>query len=287
VAESQHLIHPDTTGAWDFLREAKDEDIPLLWAALVIARDEYPDLDMAACEEKLAEFSARMQLGQLPDTDPVKAVRALNDLMFDELGFTGNQQDYYDPRNSYLNDVLERRLGIPISLAVIQLDIAQRVGLQMRGVSFPGHFLVSLPVDGGLLVLDPYHRGRSVDASELKLRAKPHIGDKELKDDQLSQLLTPASNRAILTRMLRNLKALYAEKEDWERALRCTDRLLTLDPEQPQEIRDRGLLYLRVGHYAAAREDLKRFLDSKPSNDEAEQVREMLIQTSAERGRVN
>ncbi len=287
MAESQQLIHPDTTGAWDFLRDAKDEEIPLLWAALVIARDEYPDLDLSACENQIAEFSARMRLGQLPDTDPVKAVRALNDLMFDELGFTGNQQDYYDPRNSYLNDVLQRRLGIPISLAVIQLDIAQRVGLPMRGVSFPGHFLVSLPVDGGLLVLDPYHRGRSVDASELKLRAKPHIGDKELKDDQLTQLLAPASNRAILTRMLRNLKALYAEKEDWERALRCTDRLLTLDPEQPQEIRDRGLLYLRVGHYSAARADLKRFLDSKPSNEEAEQVREMLIQTSAERGRVN
>jgi regulator of sirC expression with transglutaminase-like and TPR domain len=282
------MTYPEAGKAWDFLGNATDDEIPLLWASLVVAQDEYPSLDVTAYEAQLAAYGTRVRAAaEAKDEDMVGAVRALNRVLFDELGFSGNQQDYYDPRNSYLNDVVERKLGIPISLAVIQLDLARRVGLPMHGVSFPGHFLVGMPMDGGLLVLDPYHRGRSVDAAELKQRAKPHVGDQDLKDEQLSDLLTPASNRAILGRMLRNLKALYAEKEDWERALRCTDRILTLEPEAPAELRDRGLLYLRVGHYKAAREDLSKFLATKPPEKDAESVREVLIKTSAERARLN
>ncbi len=273
--------------AWAFLGQAKDEDIPLVWAALTIARDEYPDLDVAAYEAQLDEYGQRARAQTVDAEGAVGQVRAINNLMFDELGFSGNQQDYYDPRNSYLNDVLDRKLGIPISLAVLQLDIAQRAGVPMQGISFPGHFLVSLPVDGGLLVLDPFHRGRSVDADELKLRAKPHLGDADLRDEQLSELLVPASNRAILTRMLRNLKTLYVEREDWERALRCTARLLTVDANQPGEVRDRGLLYLRIGHAEAAREDLKHYLALRPQADDIDQVREALIRCSRERARVN
>jgi regulator of sirC expression with transglutaminase-like and TPR domain len=217
----------------------------------------------------------------------MQGLRAVNALLYDELGMSGNQQDYYDPRNSYLNEVLDRRLGIPISLAVLQMDVAQRAGLPLQGVSFPGHFLVSMAVEGGLLVLDPYHRGRSVDAQELKSRAKAHVGDQDIQDDQLSELLTPATNRAILTRMLRNLKALYAEKEDWPRALRCADRLLTLESDQPAELRDRGLLYLRVGHVSAGREDLNRYLARVPPPDDAAKVRESLVEAGRERGRLN
>jgi len=280
------MNHPATGQAWDFLRAAKDEDIPLIWAALTIARDEYPDLDIEAYDAQLTEYGERVRR-LTRDGGPVDTVRALNGFLFDEMGFTGNQQDYYDPRNSYLNEVVERRLGIPISLAVLQIDLAQRVGLPLRGISFPGHFLVSLPVDGGLLVLDPYHKGRSIDAEELKSRAKPHFGSDDIHDDQLSNLLSPASTRAILARMLRNLKALYAEKEDWERALRCTDRLLTIDPSQPAELRDRGLLYLRVGHAAAAREDLLKYLAVQPNADDIETVRDALIQSSHVGARLN
>ena len=280
-----HLPRPAPERAWEFLRTAQDDDIPLVWAALTIARDEYPDLDIDAYEQRIAAWSERLR--GAGDGDPMQGLRALNALVFDELGMSGNQQDYYDPRNSYLNEVLDRRLGIPISLGVVQMDIAQRAGLPLQGVSFPGHFLVSLPVDGGLLVLDPFSRGRSIDAQELKTRAKPHVGDQDIHDDQLSMLLAPASKRAILTRMLRNLKALYAEKEDWARALRCADRLLTLDPAQPEERRDRGLLYLRVGHVAAAREDLSAYLAQVPPPDDARKVREVMLQSAREKGRVN
>lgn len=273
------MNRPETGKAWEFLRSAKDEDIPLVWAALTIARDEYPDLDLEGYDAQLTDYGERVRR-LTRDGGPVDTVRALNGFLFDEMGFSGNQQDYYDPRNSYLNEVVERRLGIPISLAVLQIDLAQRVGLPLRGISFPGHFLVSVPVEGGLLVLDPYHKGRSIDVEELKSRAKPHFGSDDIHDDQLSNLLSPASTRAILARMLRNLKALYAEKEDWERALRCTDRLLTIDPSQPTELRDRGLLYLRVGHAVAAREDLLKYLAVHPNADDVETVRDALIQSS-------
>jgi regulator of sirC expression with transglutaminase-like and TPR domain len=272
--------------AWDFLRTAPDEEIPLIWASLVIARDEYPDLDLRAYEQVAAEYGARAR-EFVPSENPLQAMRGLNTFMFEELGFEGNQADYYDPRNSYLNEVFDRKLGIPISLAVVQLDIAQRVGLPLKGVSFPGHFLVSLPVDGGLLVLDPYSKGRSLDAGELKRRAQPHVGNHELRDDQLTSLLSPATNRAILTRMLRNLKALYTERDDYERALRCTDRLLLLDAEQPSELRDRGLLYLRIGHLAAGRDDLARYLAENPEATDADQIRQALIDAAGIPSRVN
>ena len=281
------MTEPVTGNSWEFLRNAADEDIPLVWASLVIARDEYPDLDIAPYEQLAADYGRRAR-AMIPDAgDPMRAMRSLNDLLFEELGFAGNHEDYYDPRNSYLNEVFDRKLGIPLSLGVIQLDLASRIGLPLRGVSFPGHFLVSMPVDDGLLVLDPYHKGRSLDASELKRRAQPHVGDGELRDDQLSTLLAPASNRAILTRMLRNLKSVYTENNDDERALRCTDRLLLIDQEQPGELRDRGLLYLRVGHVKAGREDLKRYLEENPSASDAEQIRQALIEASTSAPRVN
>ena len=280
------MTTPDPGDAWEFLRTAPDEEISLVWASLVIARDEYPDLDFSAYERMAAQYGDRAR-ELIPQENPLQAMRGLNDFMFEELGFEGNQADYYDPRNSYLNEVFDRKLGIPISLAVVQLDIAQRVGLPLKGVSFPGHFLVSLPVDGGLLVLDPYSKGRSLDAGELKRRAQPHVGNHELRDDQLTSLLSPATNRAILTRMLRNLKALYTERDDYERALRCTDRLLLLDAEQPAELRDRGLLYLRIGHLNAGREDLARYLDENPNASDLDQIRQALIDAAGVPARVN
>ena len=280
------MTTPEPSQAWEFLKHAPDEDIPLVWASLVVARDEYPTLDLSEYEEIAVDYGRRARK-RIADGDAFDAVRSLNDYVFEELGFSGNQADYYDPRNSYLNEVFDRKLGIPISLGVVQLDIAQRLGLPLKGISFPGHFLVSLPVDGGLLVLDPYSKGRSLDVGELKRRAQPHVGNNELRDEQLSTLLSPASNRAILTRMLRNLKALYTEANDYDRALRCTDRLLILDAAQPHELRDRGLLYLRVGHLSAGRDDLRKYLLENPDASDVDQVRQALIEASASAPRLN
>lgn len=272
---------------WDALSSLPDEEIPLLPAALLIARDEYPALDTAAYEAELARHVAALapRMDRLSDTHARLA--ELNRYLFQEQGFSGNQNDYYDPRNSYLNDVFDRRLGIPISLGVIQIELARRMGIALEGVSFPGHFLVRLPVEGGILVLDPYHQGRSVDAEELKLRARPHLGGQDIDDQQLLDILAPAGHRAILMRMLRNLKGLYAEREVWDKALRCADRLVRLDPGQPEELRDRGQLYLKVGHVFAARQDLGRYLAQKPQADDAEAVRATLVETGARPVRLN
>ena len=266
------------TDDWDALAALGDDEIPLLRAALLVARDEYPDLDIAAYESLCDAFERdlRPRLEAVEETQPRLA--AINRYLFDDLGFSGNQQDYYDPRNSYLNDVLDRKLGIPISLGVIQMELARRMGVPLEGVSFPGHFLLRLPVDGGLLVLDPYHKGRSVDAQELKMRARPHLGGNDIDDQQLLQILTPATNRAILMRMLRNLKGLYSEREAWDKALRCADRLVRLDPGQADEVRDRGMLYLKVGYGKGARNDLARYLQLKPDADDIDQVRASLIE---------
>lgn len=263
---------------WDDIALLADDDIPLLRATLLIARDEYPDLDVAEYEARWNAYEAelRPRIESLDGEQP--RLSAINRYLFDELGFTGNQKDYYDPRNSYINDVLDRKLGIPISLGVIQMELARRMGVPLEGVSFPGHFLVRLPVEGGLLVLDPYHKGRSVDADELRSRAKPHLNGSDIDDNQLLQILAPASNRAILMRMLRNLKGLYSEREAWDKALRCADRLVRLGPDEADEIRDRGLLYARVGHGAGARNDLSRYLVMKPEADDIDHVREQLIE---------
>ena len=273
--------------AFDAMGKVQEEDVPLLAGSLMVARDEYPELDASAIEQLARSYATRAEaLGASADA-PMAAMRVINTLLFEELGFTGNTGDYYDPRNSYVNDVFERKLGIPISLAVIQLDLARRLGLPLEGVSFPGHFLVRLPVDGGLLVLDPFHKGRSLDADELKQRARPHFGNAEIRDDQLGTLLAPVGTKTILGRMLRNLKSVYAEKEDIERALRCSDRLIRLDPAEAGEWRDRGQFYLKVGHVAAARADFAHYLELSPDAADADQVRQSLIQASGTAARLN
>src|SRR5690606_412746 len=162
---------------WNALASLDDEALPLLDAALLIARDEYPDLDTEL-------YAAQVQAHADALRDEVAAIEpsalkmaAINRHLFVELGYSGNHDEYYDPRNSYLNQVLDRRLGNPISLALVQMEVARRLGIPLDGVSFPGHFLVRLPVDGGLLVMDPFNGGRPLAVEELRERARPHLGE--------------------------------------------------------------------------------------------------------------
>ncbi len=258
-------------------------DIELLPAALAIAQDEYPSLDIEAVGRQVQGLAASLAASVGKDPGLTDKVQALNHFLFEEQGFAGNHAEFYDPRNSYLNDVMERRLGIPISLAVLQIECARALDLQLEGISFPGHFLVRVPMDDGILVMDPYHRGRSVGIEELKQRAQPHFGDRDIDDQQLLHMLSPASNRSIIGRMLRNLKGVYAEREQWDKALRCADRLITQELSAIEDVRDRGLFYLRLGLGPYAIDDLRQYLSRVPEAEDAEAVREALIEAASQR----
>lgn len=266
---------------WNALAALDDDSLPLLGTALLIARDEYPDLEPGAYDALLQRYAGELQAEVAAiEPWPLK-MQAINRHLFEEVGFAGNQTEYYDPRNSYLNEVFERRLGNPISLAMVQMEVARRLGMPLDGISFPGHFLVRLPVGDSVLVMDPFNRGRPLDVEELRQRAKPHLGGEMPDDEALYRILHPATHRAMLMRMLRNLHGVYAEREDWERAVRSADRLLKLAPDNAEALRDRGLGYLKLGYRHGARQDLDRYLQRYPDAPDAGPLRERLVELSA------
>lgn len=272
---------------WNQLANLKDSQLPLLETALLIARDEYPELETEAYLAMVDGYGRRLS-GSLSDgLDIPSKLTAINHFLYKELGFSGNAMDYEDPRNSYLNQVFDRRLGIPISLAVVHIAVMHRIGLPLEGISFPGHFLVRLPVDDGILVLDPFNQGRPVSIEELRERVTPHLDGQPPSDSQLFQILAPASVRTILMRMLRNLQTIYQHQGDHERVARSADRILKLSPDLPDALRDRGMAYAEIGYRKGADADFTRYLQLRPEADDADAVRNLLIEGSALQKRLN
>ena len=271
---------------WNALASADDAGMPLFGTALLIARDEYPELD-AGLYDRLAQDHADALREEIDGIEPQPLkMHAINRHLFEELGYSGNTTEYYDPRNSYLNEVFERRLGNPLSLALVQIEVARRLDVPLDGVSFPGHFLVRLPVgDDGVLVMDPFNRGRPLDVDELRDRAKPHLGGAAPDDNALNRILDPASNRAMLVRLLRNLHGEYSERDDWPRAARSADRILQLQPHHPEALRDRALAYLKMGHRHGARRDLELYLQRNPKATDRGSLRERLVELNREYAR--
>lgn len=272
---------------WDTLAELDDESLPLLPTALLIARDEYPALDPTVYDATVQAHvdHLRAEVEIIPSA-PLK-MAAINRHLFDELGYSGDHDEYYDPRNSYLNEVFERRLGNPISLALVQMEVARRLGIALDGVSFPGHFLVRLPMEEGMLVMDPFNGGRPLGVEELRERASSHLGGQRPDDQVLAQILDAAPSRAILMRMLRNLQGVYAENHQWDRAARSADRLLKLAPENDDALRDRGLAYLKLEYLAGARRDLGRYVQRNPEAGDAQALREKLVDLGGPRTRLH
>ena len=273
IPQAQIFVQPDP---WRWLCEAQDEEISLLDASLLIAMDEYPTLDVAAVRSQFAELAQAADLAAGGHSEPLARLKSLNHFLFETHGFTGNFLDYYNPRNSYLNDVLERKTGIPISLAVIYIELGRSLGVDLSGVSFPGHFLVRVPVEGGLIIIDPFNRGKSIGADELKFRASGSGEIEAPSQDELFQMLTPCDNKTVLIRMLNNLKSLYRGEKDSVRALRVVHRLVQMT-DSLYERRDRGLLYIEVGAYYAARADLAAYLAAHPNAADAVDVRLALV----------
>jgi regulator of sirC expression with transglutaminase-like and TPR domain len=239
-----------------------DEQFPLLEAAASIAQDEYPELDVQRVLGDVDHLLARLKRRLPADAPPLHRLRMLSQFFFRDLGFGGNVNDYYDPDNSYLHAVLGTRRGIPISLAVLWMELAQGLGLAVRGVSFPGHCMLKVTLSKGLMVIDPC-TGKSLSREELGEWLEPYKRRSGLVgefDVPLGLYLQAATPRDIIARMLRNLKEIHRTQKDWRRLIAVQDRLIVLLPEAWSEYRDRGLAHVGLGHAALALRDLETYL---------------------------
>jgi len=239
-----------------------DEHFPLLEAAASLAQDEYPDVDVQQVLGDVDQLLARLKRRLPADAAPLQRLRVLNQFFFNDLCFGGNVNDYYDPDNSYLNAVLRTRRGIPISLAVLWLELAQGLSLHACGVNFPGHFMLKVSLPKGQVVIDPF-TGRSVSREELSERLEPYKRGNGLVgefDVPLGLYLQAATPREIIARMLRNLKEVHRTQEDWQRLIAVQNRLVVLLPQTWSEYRDRGLAHAEQGHASQAVADLETYL---------------------------
>ena len=257
-----------------------DKHFPLMEAAISLAQDEYPDLDIQQVLGDVDQLLVRLKRRLPADAPALQKLRLLNQFFFHDLSFGGNINDYYDPDNSYLNAVLKTRRGNPITLAVLWLELAGGLGLNARGVAFPGHFMVKVNLPKGQVLIDPF-TGQSLSREELSERLEP-FRQKNSLDDELDTpiglYLQSAPPRDIINRMLRNLKKIYKTQEDWQRLIAVEDRLIVLQPDAWSEYRDRGLAWAVQGHADRAVPDLEKYLEQVEIANDLDAVAERLSQ---------
>jgi regulator of sirC expression with transglutaminase-like and TPR domain len=265
-----------------------DDAIDVALGSALIARDVYPGLDPARILAELDALAAPLTGEGLARAPAEEQAARLAAHLYGTLGFRGNDKEYYDPRNSLISDVLERRLGIPISLAILYCEIAQRLGVPARGVGFPGHFLVRIerPFSVGQepLFLDPFYGGRSLDETALHRMIARALGpEATLKPEHLAA----ATPRAILVRVLTNLKAIYLQRADHARAHLALDRIVTLAPNAANALKERGLVAAKLGANEAARADIARVLELDPEAADAGALRTQLAKLTSQRRSLN
>jgi len=250
------------------------ENFSLAEACLLIAQDAYPDLDVVHCLSRIDALAATVKRRLPSDAFAEQKVVVLNRYLFNELGFSGNARDYYDPRNSYLNQVLERRIGVPITLSILYMEIGQRLGLRLQGVSFPGHFLVKLRVTGGQFMIDAFCGGETQSESDLRARLALVLPQREADTLPLPRFLQAATSRQILARVLRNLKGIYLQSGKAQNTLEVMQRMVMVAPHAAEEVRDRGLAYYKLDCFRAALADLQDYLDRRPNAADADEIRD-------------
>ncbi len=257
---------------------ADDQQFSQLEAAVAVAHAVEPDLDVQGVLSAIDALAVKLKNRIAADTAPLQRLRYLNRYFFQELGFAGNVNDYYAPENSYLHHVLDSRRGIPITLALIYIEIAQQIGLEARGVSFPGHFLIKLKMPQGEVVIDPFN-GRSLSRDDLEERIEPYrrrhglVGDAEVP---LGLFLQTATPRAVVARMLRNLKEIHRGAEEWPALLAVMQRLVILLPEDWDERRDRGLVRAELGDDDGALQDLAAYVEHSPGADDVRAINDRI-----------
>ena len=263
-----------------------DAQFPLLEAVASLAQDEYPELDVQQVLGDVDQLLARVQRRLPADAAALHRLRVLNQFFFVDLGFGGNVNDFYDPDNSYLHAVLRTRRGIPISLAVLWIELAQGLRLDARGVGFPGHFMVKVHLPKGQVVLDPF-TGHSLSREQLAERLEPYrrrSAEDEDAEAPLGLYLQTASPREILARMLRNLKEIHRAQEDWGRLVPVLDRLIVLQPDAWPEYRDRGLAHAALGHKQQAVPDLEAYLRHTDAGQDLDAITDRVAELKREAG---
>jgi regulator of sirC expression with transglutaminase-like and TPR domain len=261
----------------------EDDEINLAEAALLIAAEEYPRLDVELYLDRLNSF-AELTRGRSSDSsDASDVISALNVTLFEHLGFHGNQESYYDPRNSYLNEVIDRRTGIPITLTLVYMEVARRIGFAVKGVGMPFHFIAKHEQQDGDLFIDPFNGGRVLGAAGCEALISQMSGGRlELRPEHLQ----PVTNKQMLARMLSNLLGIYSST-DHRRALAAVDRILLLNPDSPTHIRDRGVLLAANGQWSTAIVELERYLELAADAPDAEAIREQIKSIKQSQAKLN
>jgi regulator of sirC expression with transglutaminase-like and TPR domain len=266
-------MHPDPSLA-EFAAAVggPDGEIRLARAALLIAAAEQPGLDVGRYLARLDDL-ADAALPARRAADALSRLHRLREFLFEELGFAGDRSDYFDPRNSHLNEVLDRRLGIPITLSLVFIEVGRRLGLQMEGIGLPGHFITGARIAGEQVLLDPFNRGAVLTVEACGQVVRQALGRPVRL---LPEHFAPVDNRQFLTRMLANLKGVYWRQEAWDKVVRVIDRMLALNPAAAGERRDRGAAWSNMGRLERGVADWERYLTEFPDAADHEQVRGQL-----------
>ena len=252
-----------------------DDRIDLLRASLVIAQTEYPDLDIEQQVALVDAIATKIRKQLLPESSIAEMIAVLNRTLFLEMAFRGNRDDYYDPRNSFLNDVLFRRLGIPITLSVVYMEVARRIGLPLVGVGMPGHFLLKIyDIEGRQILIDPFNSGAMINAADCEQRMRQiYAGQLQFKPEYL----LPVSRRQILTRMLNNLRHIYMSARQFRKTLAIVDLVLAIYPRSPEDVKQRAMLRYSVGQLSGALIDLNQYLKMNPDASDADDIRQTAV----------
>jgi len=264
------------------MMQQPDEQISLARAALVVAAGEYPDLDPAKYIQRLDAMAAAIGERITGEMDFMHVIERLNQYLFEEEGFVGNAQDYYDPRNSFLNDVMDRKTGIPITLSTVYLEIAERLKMPLVGVGLPGHFLVKHPYFD--ILIDPYSKGRILSEEDCRQQMNDLMGDSVPFD---KCYLEAVSKRHIIGRMLNNLRSIYMNARQFPKALLITEMALVIQPDAPHEWKHRAALLVHLHRYRDAIADLNHYLLLEPATEDADEIRKMITDLQRSLARLN
>jgi regulator of sirC expression with transglutaminase-like and TPR domain len=252
-----------------------ERQVDLASAALLIALDEYPTLDIQRYLREIDAMAAaiRSEVDFSVEIRTMETIEKLNRFLFQTRGFRGNTEDYYDPRNSYLNEVLERRLGVPITLSLVFMEVGKRLGLRLEGVGMPGHFIVKCLHNGSEVFVDPFNRGEILLEDECRKRLERQYGT----GFQFSRSFLDSVNKhQILTRMLTNLKGIYLQREEFRKALGAIEKIVFINPESHSEIRDRAAVHFKLNNLSYALADWVRYLEMQPNAADAAEVKNQM-----------